>query len=344
MCLDDSPVNKYAYGDTNRPAGIRAWITDGGVFKRCKFLGMTEDAPDVGDPCSVPFSGGATTACDDLTIADFSDDFDDNSLHCRYVESGVGDAVETNQELQVTATHNDGAYSSKILTVSFDDHSGDFKVQIDFELQAWGGSFNANGTRGASIAVRSPEDAFVASMSNYYYRSGTGSVQHYWAGDVGVAGNSVTGAPDSGSMRIRRESGTIYIDYDAGVGWTNLYSDDLATDIGKITITTMAARITVDQRVDFDNLEVFTYGMGSSSSSSSGSTSGSSSPSSSQSASPSSSSSSSSSNSSSSSSSTSLSFSSSSESLSFSSSNSSSSSSSESFSLSSSSSSSSLGG
>ena len=255
---DDRKLATYGLDSTQRPIPRFSWVQENGIFVKGRYARPETEGP-TDNPVSV-YSGNPTQASD-LTIADFSDPFDDDSLAGQWAIGGHsgGTVAEQNSRLEITPPFATDAFRWKYIYVLFSPAlSGDFEITVDVAHLSFSGSYNPNGSRTPGCTILDASNSEIAYGGNTYYRAGTGGVQHYWGGEFapGTPGNTVSTSANSGTYRHRRVSGTWYIDFNQGSGWVNIISTSKSTAVGGVRLTASASRLTAAPSFYFANLSI----------------------------------------------------------------------------------------
>lgn len=252
-CSDGTTVvARYAFADL--PDNNAEWIHDGANFVSCSKGAISAGAATSPLPCVVSMPAGADE-CADLDISAFSDDFDDNDLDaCKWdsVVENNGSHSETGGKAQFTTASSGTDEDVRILQTSFPDiGSDDFEISVSFTVSSWDtATGNAAGAwlnvfmGGASYDIFK---AYIAGSADYRFR---GRINDTFQTDV------VSNSTSSFSLRVRRVSGTVYLDYDNGGGWTNFASGSQSATPTEVFIGALHQSPGASMTVTADNFSV----------------------------------------------------------------------------------------
>lgn len=157
---------------------------------------------------------GDHSACSSLGLADFGDTFTGTVLRCSWVTSaqGTGSSVSINAN-RLKMTSGAASTSNNVTAIQkIESTSGNITITAGFNLQITGTN---------SLGVGFSTD--LTSNPTRIFRNNYQSAGEFWGQVNGVSASTSTSSTTP-SMRIRRVSGTAYIEYDTGGGWTTLKS------------------------------------------------------------------------------------------------------------------------
>jgi len=223
LCSNDSQAEIFT--DGTEPDDNKFWCYTSGEYKPCYMNGTTTAAAAT-DPCFVEDPDGTPTVCDDVVVDYFSDDFSAGSVDgCRWEDysSGAGSSSIVGGKLRCapSTVNTPGIWQGR--KSRHPDFSGDFEETVDVTPQTIPTDGSCKGYLYVNLA---------ASFFGIGYGYGDGDAAYnirYYTGGGGT--NITVGSQASLSLRIRRVSGTVYLDYDIGAGWVNATSAANSSDV-----------------------------------------------------------------------------------------------------------------
>jgi len=215
------------------------WMRVGGKFIAC-YNSLVKTSSESDNFCIREDPLGTPADCDDVLLRFFTDPFDGSVLHCMWEQTGDGSYVVSDGSLNLFPDFGEGqvyGYGQKITV----DVTGDFNVELDY------GSFT---TSDGDLWVTCAAGNYNISYHNYGSNPNTGRIEDH-TGSYTNVGKQVTG-----SLRARRVSGTIYLDYKFGGGWTNFSSFSDSGTLGSMGVSTITVYESVEPTVSINDWRV----------------------------------------------------------------------------------------
>jgi hypothetical protein len=240
-CLDNA--NYAIYDDAHNPSDDYAFVKFGFILYKLYRSGTTINAA-TNPSCYVLTNGSTPNSCSDIKENWLSDNFDDNSLHCKWFYSNQdGTLSENNGVLKFYPNIGTGWKTMWLQLIWRPGTTSDISMTVDFlDFTATDGilyvSLYCGGTN---------ETKMIQFNSNWIFTDSAGHNSPY------------IGPITSGKLRWRRASNICYLDYDYGPGWTNLYSWVPSVETNYASLLVQQSGITTSQQhVFLDNFTITT--------------------------------------------------------------------------------------